>query len=324
MVTLASRALGMSGATDSERKQWPSRIRALHELVSEAIPCGSEAARTELRAESLSGVLSAYMNWVDRLIPPRQREVLFADGFWSSNNVAEHADDIRRLARLIGEGGDLLPHLSRYARTHGYEAARQRRGIQWQNKTGGHKDFALNAYGVHHLHLNACDNHGRHPGGSRELLYAEVTRHAAVFLMLGDHRSFDDGTLHRAVTEYRAKCGWDIKGIVGLRRPMSDRESTHLLRHGVSGFGQVGDTVVLTGMISSAGTSVEHTRWADRICIFLEEYEPKLDDSVFRKGWEQDYGIPASALLTWHFRYGDFGVLDESARAFYVLLKWRR
>jgi hypothetical protein len=271
-----------------------------------------------------SDVIAAYMNWVDRLIPQRSRETMVWDGFWSRNNPRRHAEAINTLIGLLRAGADMTPYLSRYVQTHGFEPARERRGIQWQNSGRGHKDFALNAYDLHHLHLKPSDSHGRHPGGSRELLYVGVSRKEVLLVMLGDHRSFDDGTLHEAVASWQADAGRDLKGVVGITSERTPQEAVRLLRNGVGGVTRAGPKFVPAGLISTAGTSIEHRRWADRISSVIEDYDARLDDPSFRSGWQADFGISAEATLSWGFWYGDFGVVDEADNSFYPLLPWRR
>jgi hypothetical protein len=78
--------------------------------------------------------------------------------------------------------------------THGFISAR----FTWDDK-----DFALNAYEAHHLHFKKMDARGRR-SHSNDLLYVKVLRDTACVLMLGEHRSFHNGTLEEAVLQMRA------------------------------------------------------------------------------------------------------------------------
>jgi hypothetical protein len=157
----------------------PPRVAELHsDLVSE-IPCSPEqpSVPAELAAMPLVDLLGVYMNWAQRLIPPRKRQVLVAPGFWQFPLAKKYAGDVLALAGKIERGDDLTRHLSNRVRTHGYVPANpdergRPKGIEWRDK-----DFGLNAFGVHHLHLQEADQKGRH-GHSKdaELLYAVFDR----------------------------------------------------------------------------------------------------------------------------------------------------
>lgn len=309
--------------TDSENSS--PRVLQLRESIQEIIPCVSDDDRSYLARMKLSDVISAYMNWIDRKIPPRPRQTMVWDGFWSRGNLLHHGNNIDLLIQMLRKGDDMTPYLSRHLRRHGYERPRLgTHGIPWQGKRGGHIDFALNAFDLHHLHLKPCDDKGRRPGGSKELLYVKVSRKEALLLMLGDHNSFDDGTLLQAISDYKAISGDYLYGITGVTPERSIKETGILLRNGINSIVMSSGNAVPTSMLSSIGTSIEHTQWADIICETIDEIEPNLDDSNFRNAWEENYQIPATARLRWFFNYGDFGVLDENLRVFWPLHHWRR
>ena len=112
----------------------------------------------------------------------------------STRNIFEaHRKAIYDLAEKIEAGQDLTPFLSDRVHRYGYvglktRTGKKRRGPEWEDK-----DYALNAYETHHLHLDTK--------GTEELLYVRFSRDGAFFVMLGNHDSFDDGTLAQAVAE---------------------------------------------------------------------------------------------------------------------------
>jgi len=302
------------------------RLERLRLRLVESIPSVTVSARAHLRTRSLSDVLAIFMNWVDRRIPPRPREVYAWDGLGQRGFSFRQTEAINQIIDLFRHGGDLTPYLSRYWRTHGYEApeATRRRSMQWQGKNGGYKDFALNTFDLHHLHLKPCDANGRHPGGSRELLYVHVLRERVTLVMLGDHNSFDDGTLLKAIAELRSQSGWDIKSGVGTSRSSRDSDCGFLLRNGVNSIIKAGDSWVLPGLVSSAGTSIEHRQWADHILEFLEEADEKFDQYAAQAPWANHYPNPGKDRINWAFSCGDFGLLNEEANLFWCLLPWKR
>jgi hypothetical protein len=159
-------------------------------------------------------------------------------------------------------GADLTPYLSDRVRKHGYAPKgsdhRKVRRIDWQRM-----DFAVNAYGVHHLHLR--------PTGSEELLFVQFGREGAALLLVGTHKSFFNGEVEDAVTRWRAETGeWELRGLVGIERDRDPTERTRAAVHGLSTVARVGDKFVMSGMPSAAGTSVNGGRHADRIALTVE------------------------------------------------------
>jgi hypothetical protein len=244
------------------------------------------------------------------------------DGFWTNGQPLKHVQELNRLIDLMRSGGDLTPYLSTRAMV-GYSS---KPGMAWQEGKSGHLDMALNAYGVHHLHLKPASDNGKRSGGSNELLFVGVSRDEVLLLLLGDHSSMKDGTLHRAVVNHKAGGIWTLKGVVAPDESHTDVEAVQLLRRGVSAPGVAGDKVVVAGLLSAAGTSLEHGLWADRICDFIEEQDGQLDTPQFRARIRNEWGVPVSddAPLSWCFSHADFGLLNESTGVGYRLLTWYR
>ncbi|UHD46602.1 hypothetical protein LUX29_05140 [Aureimonas altamirensis] len=304
------------------------RTAHLRDLLTQGIPCGNEpeAARTALQSLPLCDLIAVYLNWVDRLIPPRRRTVFDWDGFWARNSPATKAAEINDIINLSNSGGDLEPYLSRRVWQLGYAPARKgMRGIAWADGRTGDKDLALNAYGVHHLHLAPADAAGRRKGTSRPLLYVGVSRRELLLLMLGDHNSPNDGTLHRAVAEHRAQTGWDLKGVTASRENLSDAKSVAMLRRGVGVATQVEEKVVMPALISYAGTAIEIRMHADRVASFLEHWDERLSEGVGRREFAEQFGVSVNSDdFGWAFWYGDFLLTHENASRAICLIPWKR
>jgi len=188
----------------------------------------------------------------------------FAAGLTAKNQEAVGA-----IAAAIRNGDDLTPYLSGRA-TRLTRRSRLSRRIS-ESKPGKAKvDFALEAYGVHHLHLS--------PKRSDELVFVVFGREDALLLMLGDHKSFDSGAVETAITSARAAVGsMTLQGVVGLAREYTPGERQRLARSNINCIVQVGDEFVLSSNLSSAGTSLEVRRLADRMCDNLEQFERQLE-----------------------------------------------
>jgi hypothetical protein len=176
----------------------------------------------------------------------------------------------------------------------------------------------LNAFETHHLHLRAK--------GSRELLYVTFSRNDAFLVMLGDHKSFDDGTLAQAVAESRVGTAHELKGILGPASPRSIREQNKLQRYGFSTAYPVGGRTVLGALLSTAGTSPLHTRHAARIIDKINKLEPQLDEPGFGREWFQRNGraYPAKPTFEWVMQYCDLCLIETTTGVGFPMVKWRR
>jgi len=201
------------------------RIGDFHDRVAAAVPCvpDDDETRAALRGRRLADVLGVFLNHHGRFVPARPRNVDYAADFWTSQAVRVEAD-IAALEGRIKRGEDLGPYMSPNIGRNGFVASNGRQ--RWEPA----RDLALNAFGVHHLHLT--------PGkGSDALAFIAFSRIAAVFVMLGPHKSFDDGSLADAVARYQAQTGREIKSAWPSGTTPSPRDQMKLARRCVSSFG---------------------------------------------------------------------------------------
>ena len=153
-----------------------------------------------------------------------------------------------------------------------------------------------------------------------------LSRSEILLLMLGDHKSFDDGTLFQAITEHGASSNRVINGVSPPRNPPKSSESQNLVRHGISSAGFSGNTVVANTFISSAGTSVWHTRHADKCCIAIEEIEEHLESQktladFFKFPLNE---IPENPEWQWQFWYCDLILHDKKSDKRFLIQPWNR
>ena len=221
-------------------RPWPNvinperpRLRRFQERVAGLIPCESEAARADLRRMGIRELLGRYVNWADRYVTPRRRRVVTWEGFLRHRSPHSHWEAVQHLAKKIEAGDDLMPFLSEDIDRFGYvrpKVIKRPRGIEWQPV----KDYALNAFETHHLHLSTRIRSDGWSKRSRALLYVCFSRNDAFLVMAGDHGSFDDGTLAQAIAEARVGTSHELKGILGPARQRTMREQNQLQRRGFS------------------------------------------------------------------------------------------
>lgn len=300
------------------------RLIELQNALANMIPCEPEDVRSDLKEMALPSLLIYFMNWRDRFIPPRARNVTTWERFLRDDRTREHWPAILKLQRRIEAGEDLTPFLSKDIVRYGYVRPKKgkdgkQRGVEWRDK-----DYVLNAYGIHHFHLTDKIKSKGWSKRTEQLLYISFSRDSAFFLMVGDHDSFDDGTLAQAVAEMRAAAGHEMKGVLG--GVFNPAESNKLQRHGFTTVAQVGDKVVLQAVLSSAGTALFHSKHATKLMRMIEANELLLDQEEFTRGWFESAGRPCPAApdFFWMMHYCDLCVVEKSSRTAFPLLNWHR
>jgi hypothetical protein len=301
------------------------RLKEFHHWIAQEIPC-EEQARTELQSFPLPSVLIRYLNWRDRLVPARPRAVMTWDTFLGDNRTLDHWPAVTAHAARIAAGQDLTPYLSQDIARSGYVRSRassnKRPGVEWRDK-----DYALNAYGFHHLHLSDTILPSGWARRTKELLYVSFDRDSAFFLMVGDHKSFDDGTLAQAVAKTRAASRSSILGLATPGRKSADHsERNRLQRHGFTTTMTVGDKVVFGAIISTAGTSTFHSVHVTKIMRAIEAPELRADDAEFRRELFElaPQECPAVPDFVWRMHNCDVGLLERTTGTFFTVLPWIR
>lgn len=292
-------------------------LTEIRNSIINAIPCDPLTAKDELSQKSFEDLLSIYVAWMDRFIEPRKRAPIAWQGLWSEE-AERHRKQIRYLAELSASGGDFTPFLSPRVRTCGFAP----RSINRRGITLGDKDRALNAYGVHHLHLSSGNGRGKRKGSSDELLFVKIRRDCMVFLMLGNHRSFDDGTLRQAVADFECLSGNYVRTIVESNMARCAAEGEELLRKGLNTFSNSGNKLVVPGVILSDLTSEEHLRHADMMLEAIETWEPLIRTGKGRRELCEEYGVPFNPEFNfaWSVIYTSLFLVEvDSGRAIFVI-----
>jgi hypothetical protein len=300
----------------------PPRVARLHRELAETIPCGANV-RDRLTAMSLLDLLGIYTNWAQRMIPPRKRQIEFAPGFWEPALARKHGGRVLALAPKIERGLDLSRHLSGKVGSSGYvpeDPHSQRRGPEW-----GDKDFALNAWNVHHLHLDEADPKGRHQRTEDgELLYAIFGPQHATFVLLGDHNSFDDGSLEEAVLRLRAEIGdYTLRGLVGSARSFTPEQRKTLARRGYTTSADFDGQVILSAQLSTAGTNLWSRRHADMIFDALLHLDPQLDDPAFtlQRGDGRPWAPPTDPAFEWKMVYNTLFLVEQKVSIAFPIVR---
>jgi hypothetical protein len=294
------------------------RLGRFRKKLADLIPCDPEDARVDLHKIAPRELVRCYVNWADRYVAPRPRRVVTWDGFLRHGSSQPHLKAVNYLAKKIEAGDDLKDFLSDrihrfgYVRPMAHENNRPR-GVEW-----GDKDYALNAFETHHLHLTSK--------GTKELLYVSFSRDAAFLVMVGDHKSFDDGTLAQAIAEARVGTLHEIEGVLGPVSQRTMREQNQFQRRGLSTAFQVGEQMVMGALLTTAGTSPMHNIHAARVINCMVRLDPQLDTTDFGREWfeQNSLSYPATPSFDWVMQYCDLYLIETTTHTGFPVVKWRR
>jgi hypothetical protein len=294
------------------------RLRRFRESLAGLIPCDPEDVCVDLHKMAVRELLGRYLNWADRYVAPRPRHVVTWEGFLRHGSPQPHLEAVHDLAKKIEAGDDLKPFLSDRIDRFGYVRPKAHEnnkppGLEW-----GDKDYALNAFETHHLHLTSK--------GTKELLYVSFSRDEAFLVMVGDHKSFDDGTLAQAIAEARVGTWQEIDDVLGPALPRTMSEQNQLQRRGFSTAFQVGEKMVMGALLSTAGTSPLHNMHAARMINCMISVDPQLDTPGFGRERFEEHGwaYPATPAFDWTMRYCDLWLVETTTSTGFLKVKWRR
>ena len=247
------------------------------------------------------------LNWIEyviRLIPPKEREVHFSKGFWE-RAPRECWKQIHSLADKFEYGQDVNPYLSKTV----------------QNALHGKRtDMLWTDWEICHFHLSEKIPEGSYfSDRSDYLLFAIVGDYFTCFLDARHHpkgAEFADPELYKYICESWPKLVNDLKGIT------PDKDWT---KEEIYGFRQRGLNIcysyngqvkALGGLTTPSGKSVRSIILKDRITFELDELSKRLAEQVekdFINFRESDFllkleldGVRLVCLLN-----NDCAILDE-------------
>jgi hypothetical protein len=271
------------------------RIAELREAIIAGLPCKpsvEKVARKELRTLTLSSLLVKYLNWAHRFIPMRKRLVEFVPGFWASSVAQSYGGNILDLAGRIERGEDLTRFLSDLIHERGYVPSNVRQSLPAQERRWRDKDFALNALGVHHLHVSHPPTSVGAVRKGNEIVFVDFAPDYARFVLAGTHDDFGSEQLATAVARMRALMGFTVNGL-STREPTTPlSDLMPVARLGGSFATQVDGQTVMLSLISSDGTSIFLMKQLRQIEQTLSLVEPKVDDCDWVRALYEHVRLP--------------------------------
>lgn len=314
---------GTERAIDMDEGLSP-RIQRLKDDIVASIPCEREDARRELANEPISAVLTHYMTWADRFIPQRPRTVTFGADFWSRSLTDRQLEALAKITNISVLGGDLGPYLSSAVLRRGF-SGQNAGSMKWVVRDDGHKDFALNHYDLHHLHLSAASGSGKRSGPSNDLLFVRVTRTELRFVLFGDHASFTSEELERIAAKEMADDGLTIVGLTAPRKDVPARERQAMRRAGFTVPATLNRNVVAMPPVAMDGTAGLHRNHVQHTLRFLSAWDNRLDTIEGLDEFAGHCKMRADAFtdLRWGFHYGDL-CLQANPSTSVLCFPWRR
>jgi hypothetical protein len=146
-----------------------------------------------------------YLTWQARLIRPRPRDVVIWPEVLNSPHYAVYETAIDDIRKEFEAGQDINGRLSKLARKRAYSGSPPRPATlpqaEWLKAFWRDKDRTRVTLDVHHLHMGQRDANGI-VARTGPLLFVGIMPDTAVFLTIGDHNSFNDGTISKLMTNH--------------------------------------------------------------------------------------------------------------------------
>ncbi len=202
-----------------------------------------------------------YFNCRKRIIPRNDRRVAKSDVFQCPSDLL---DGLAKLEVKIISGDDLTPHLSKLVLKR-YDS----------------KDYLLNDWGIHHLHLGKNIEADRFVTRTGPVLYCKVTDDCIYFIDVKEHGRWTEQELLKII--YR---NWRdtlepyiVAGALGTTHHPTDEEIKALRKANVNALLEIEPGVVIAppgGGYASDGTSIEVVIARDNIVKYLKDFETRI------------------------------------------------
>lgn len=175
------------------------RLAKLKDDLIQTMPIKKAADRATLASKSLGEVVVQYLTYRARLIRRRPRTVVIWPEVMNSPHYPAHKQAVERIAASLKAGDDMNAYLSNQVRTNVYAgnlptSSAGMSNEEWVRKAWRGKDRVRVTVDTHHLHLGALNADGT-VGRTGPLLFAGITTTQAFLLTIGDHDSFNDGSI---------------------------------------------------------------------------------------------------------------------------------
>lgn len=209
-------------------------------------------------------VVHTFLNLLKRLVPPGPRHILKSREFQCPDELRQGLSDVER---IIAQGQDLSPYLSRLLRRPDYD------------------DPLLNHWGIHHIHLGTEVESDGFVKRTGPVLFCRFDGANAYLINVFRHGSWAKqemvGVLHRnwpdSIRQFR------LNGVIGSARPVPDHDVQKLRKGNVNSMVEIEEGVVyapMGGGFSTSGISVDVVRHADYCIERLRSMQQSVIDNI--------------------------------------------
>jgi len=265
-------------------------------------------------SKSFKETLLNYSNWRRRFIKKVPREVCFSKEITTNIKFTLYKKAISKIEYKFKNGQDLTPFLSTLVVNAPLKTS--------SKSSSSDKDVFLNAFNIHHLHLNT--KYQRKPTKgitfierSSDLLFVMITQDKVYFLDIEKH-NFGNVNLFRII-----KNNWEhliqpyeLKGLLPLSQNYrSDEEISKLLKSGVSPSIQIDGSVYALGLLTSSGHSMN---WSRDIKSILQAIDSLYKEFLLNQhAIEQKLNI-SIPIYTLTLNSGDLFVQEENSGLYII------
>ncbi|WP_354376368.1 hypothetical protein [Thalassospira sp. MBR-102] len=193
----------VSAETELKNQQAQAALEAdVRSFVLENLPHDRNKIATGAKLEAMTAkeLLSYYLYWLKRIVPPQPRRVHLSSQILLNPLFLEYKKAFPKLRDAIERGVSLQPYLSNGV-AHGYY---RHRALKEQR----HLDLLLSDWGIHHLHLEKKENPKENGFGSDHLLFCIFKETDAYLIDIFPHDKpgvWADRALFRIVVENWSK-----------------------------------------------------------------------------------------------------------------------
>jgi hypothetical protein len=276
------------------------RIRRLKSKLIKELPFfpNNKETLSDLESQGVNGILVHYLHWKMRLVYPRPRKVQIAPEVTSDKRWQVLKSDINSLLKMIHEGRDVSPYLSKKAHTYSYTPMHRiddGKAGKWEDK-----DFVLNTKGLHHFHLNMMLENSGLSKRTNDVLLAYVSRDDFHAIGIFDHSIFDSPSLDKEMS--------------------SESERMWRLHEKHTSVGMEPGTVYVSYPITTSGHPLHIMEMSSHYAGIILNFDKKLDDREFVNEiyGQTPFSAPEKFSFEWSIEAHDLCIIDKKTQARFI------